>query len=207
MALTALTLPIFGIMHHVAIFADQCVRPASKESTRHVHFGGSPWHVPGLSHVPGPHEPPSGETDLRSFRHGTNPSAWLLRIMSNTRISAHQRIRRRPPESRSGRITDGQLANCDRHASTALRPAKIEALPDGHRIILYYNAIGRFRFEAIAEITSIPTGTVMPRLHRARAQLRTLLASVTRDRGTARGAGRREAVDLPKPPRALGERQ
>jgi hypothetical protein len=207
MALTALTLPIFGIMHHVAIPADQCVRPVIKERTRQVHLGGSPWHVRGPSHVPGPHEPPSGETDLRSLSHGTDPSAWLFRIMSNTWISAYHKIARRPPESRSGRITDGQLANCDRHASTGLRSAEIEALPDNHRIVLCYTAIGRLRFKAIAEITSTPTGSVMARLHRARRQLRTLLADVARERGTARGAARREAVDLPKPSRALGERQ
>lgn len=231
-----LSLPIFGVMHHVAIPADQCVRSVARERTRDVDLGGSP------SHVPGPHdrnepqdvlvttscirpslhvfllrdEPASGETDFRSFRHGTNPGAWLFRIMSNTWINAYHKIRRCPP------VTDGQLTNCDRHASTGLRPAEIETpeawpdneitelleiLPDHRRIVVCYADIGRFRFKAIAEITDIPTGTVMPRLHRARRQLRTLLADVARHRGPARGPAQGEAVDLSKPSRALGERQ
>lgn len=231
-----LSLPIFGVMHHVAIPADQSVRTVTRERTRHVDLGGSP------SHVPGPHdrnepqdvlvttscirpslpmfllrdEPASGESDFRSFRHGTNPSAWLCRIMSNTWINAYHKIRRRPP------VTDGQPINCDRHASTGPRSAEIETLeawpdnektelleilPDHRRIVFCYNNIGHFRFNAIAEITDIPTGTVMPRLHRARQQLRTLLADVARERRPARGSAQGEAIDLSKPSRALGEKQ
>jgi RNA polymerase sigma-70 factor (ECF subfamily) len=162
-----------------------------------------------------------GYPDFRSFRHGTNLRAWLFRIMSNTWISAYHKTRRRPPESLSGRITDGHLADCDRHASTGLRSAEIEALealpdneitealeilPDNLRMVVYYADIGGFRYKEIAEITDIPIGTVTSRLHRPRRQLRTLLADVARERGFARGTALDEAVDLPKPSRALGER-
>jgi RNA polymerase sigma-70 factor (ECF subfamily) len=162
-----------------------------------------------------------GYADFRSFRHGTNIRAWLFRIMYNTWISAYHKSRRRPPESLSGRITDGQLADGDRHASTGLRSAEVEALealpdkeitealeilPDVLRVVVYYADIAGFRYKEIAEITDIPIGTVMSRLYRARRKLRTLLADVARERGFARGTALDEAIDLPKPTRALGER-
>jgi RNA polymerase sigma-70 factor (ECF subfamily) len=163
-----------------------------------------------------------GYANFRSFRHGTNLRAWLFRIMSNTWISAYHKTRRRPLESLSDRITDGQLADCDRHATTGVRSAEVEALEalpdnkitealeilsDNLRLVVYYADIAGLRYKEIAEITDTPIGTVMSRLHRARRQLRMLLADVARERGFARGAALDEAVDLPKPSRALGERQ
>jgi len=63
--------------------------------------------------------------------------------------------------------------------------AELQALPEEFRMPVYYADVEGFRYE-IAKIMDTPIGTVMSRLHRARRQLRSLLADVARDRGFVR---------------------
>jgi len=136
-----------------------------------------------------------------SFRQGTNLRAWLFRIMHNMWINNYRKNQRRPMEYLSGEITDWQLAAHDRHAVTGLRSAEVEALeampdaeiatalaalPDQFRMVIHYAYVEGLRYKEIAEIMGTPVGTVMSRLHRARGQLRMLLADVARERGFTR---------------------
>ena len=50
--------------------------------------------------------------------------------------------------------------------------------------------VEQFSYKEIAEILSIPLGTVMSRLHRARKLLRTELAAYANARGIGLGAAR-----------------
>ena len=65
---------------------------------------------------------------FRSFREGTNLKAWLYRILTNTYINSYRKKQRQPAEYPTDEITDWQLASNDRHSSTGLRSAEVEAL-------------------------------------------------------------------------------
>jgi RNA polymerase sigma-70 factor (ECF subfamily) len=132
------------------------------------------------------------------FRDGTNLSAWLHRILFNTYITGYRKQRRRPELLLTDAVTGDQLAAADRHSATGLRSAEdcalaalgdkdirdaMCALPEKLRTTVYYADIEGYRFREIAELTDVPLGTVMSRLHRARHRLRVLLSAVATDRG------------------------
>jgi RNA polymerase sigma-70 factor (ECF subfamily) len=121
---------------------------------------------------------------LRAWRHfdrfqpGTNCKAWLFRIMLNCWTTRNQQIRqeaiqffpeqyaenahreRRPPS----RFTAQEIQN------------SIDLLSEEYRTVLLLFAVEGFSCKEIAEILSIPIGTVMSRLSRARSLVRTDLA-------------------------------
>lgn len=132
------------------------------------------------------------------FRDGTNLGGWLYRIMLNSHISAHRKAQRRPAQWLTDSITDGQMMSEALHSSTGLRStedlaldrlednhikAAMEALPERMRITVYFADVEGRRFREIAELTGVPLGTVMSRLHRGRRQLQRLLAGVAAERG------------------------
>jgi RNA polymerase sigma-70 factor (ECF subfamily) len=138
-----------------------------------------------------------------AFREGANLKAWLFRIMVNTWISAYRATQRRPIEHLGDEITDRQLAAHGQHSSVGLRSAETEALevlpdteivaalrtlPNELQIAVYYADVVGLQHAEIAEIMSIPRGTVMSRVHRGRRQLRKLLADIAIDRGLMREA-------------------
>jgi RNA polymerase sigma-70 factor, ECF subfamily len=131
-----------------------------------------------------------------SFGQGTNLRAWLFRIMHNTWINNYRKAQRRPMECLTGEITDWQASAHHRHAVSGFRSAEVEtlegmpdteiataldALPSDFRMVIHYAYVEELRYTEIAEIMGTPVGTVMSRLHRARAQLRTLLADAARE--------------------------
>jgi RNA polymerase sigma-70 factor (ECF subfamily) len=64
-------------------------------------------------------------------------------------------------------------------------------LSEEHRAILVLREIEGCCYETIAQVLNLPVGTVRSRLHRARSQLRDILAEDLEDR--ARGADDRQA--------------
>jgi RNA polymerase sigma-70 factor (ECF subfamily) len=62
--------------------------------------------------------------NFESFQEGSNPKAWLFRIMTNTWVSAHRRRQRRPLEQLTDEITDWQLVARAQHTSTGPRWAE-----------------------------------------------------------------------------------
>jgi RNA polymerase sigma-70 factor (ECF subfamily) len=137
------------------------------------------------------------ETYARAFRSwssytpGTNMRAWLLRILTNLNIDRGRRKQRRPQE-RS--LEEGDYSLYDRleeaggagaaedeerllhRLSQSNIVGALAGLPHDFRDVLVLVDLGEFSYQETAQILSIPIGTVMSRLHRARRLLRQSLA-------------------------------
>ena len=133
------------------------------------------------------------------FRQGTNLSAWIHRILTNTYISRYRQKQRRAVQYPTEQITDQQLAANAAHSSTGLRSAEdevlnalpdtriktaMQALPEQIRMVVYYADVEGRHYSEIAEIMGSPKGTVTSRLHRGRRQLRSLLGDVAEHTAT-----------------------
>ncbi len=140
------------------------------------------------------------ETYLRAIRswqsftlhdHGIRP--WLLKILHNTHINrsvsrSRERKRHEPaeldhlpsatevPEQIDWSQFDGQLLRA------------VDDLPVGLRAPITLWALEELTYKEIAEVLDIPIGTVMSRLHRARALLQQSLADLARERGIKQGS-------------------
>lgn len=108
-----------------------------------------------------------------------NLRAWLMTMMHN--VLVNQLRGADPVEYREAadvpefpvraRQTDGlELRDLDR---------ALQALPAEQRMIVLLVGLEDMRYEEVAKLTGLPMGTVMSRLSRARARLRTLLAEGT----------------------------
>jgi RNA polymerase sigma-70 factor, ECF subfamily len=135
-----------------------------------------------------------------SFELGTNLKAWLYRILTNTYINSYRAKRRRPEVTDVEDVEDlylyrhlvgdgtvglGRSAEdeaLDRFTDTDVKEA-IEALPDTFRMAVLLADVEGFSYKEIAEITDVPIGTVMSRIHRGRKALQKALV----DRGRTRG--------------------
>ena len=128
------------------------------------------------------------DTLLRAYKgiagfDGAHPRAWLLTVLRNTHIN---RNRRRRPE-----LLDDQDAAFDRLAATAPSAGgetpeglvigatfdavvtdALDALPDRFRRAVTLVDIDGLSYAEAAEVLGVPVGTVMSRLHRARARMR-----------------------------------
>ena len=130
------------------------------------------------------------ETLLRAWRffdrfdQGTNCKAWLFRIMLNLSTRVREK---RTAESISSVPLDEIHAD---HVSTGgdflqqlLIRRAFEALPQDQRSVLHLAIVDGFTCKEIAELLSLPMGTVMSRLSRGRVSLRDHLAGRTLVRG------------------------
>ncbi|PIF02812.1 MAG: RNA polymerase subunit sigma-24 [Propionibacterium sp.] len=135
------------------------------------------------------------------FKPGTNLKAWLYRILTNSYINFYRK-QQRQPRSYAEEIEDWQLASAASHDSSGLRSAEMDALdqiPDARvrealnslgpdfRTAVYLADVEGFSYKEISEIMETPIGTVMSRLNRARAQLRTKLVDAAEELGISTG--------------------
>ena len=126
------------------------------------------------------------ETLVRAYRavdrfDGRHPRAWLLTILRNTWRNMNRRARPRlldaeeeiasvPATGVDGRggaeeqVLDGVL---DAELAAAVRGLS----KDHHAVVVLVDVDG-LSYQEAADVLGIPTGTVMSRLHRARARLR-----------------------------------
>ena len=131
------------------------------------------------------------DTLVRAFRaidgfDGAHPRAWLLTILRNTHIN---RGRRRRPAL----FNDGELAQRSLELVGPSAPAAedvvvgelfeavvadaLAALPDKHRAVVTLVDIEGLSYQQAADTLGVPRGTVMSRLHRARARIRARLVT------------------------------
>ena len=158
---------------------------------------------------------------IRHFTPGTNARAWLFRILSNTFVSSYRKRQREPvqvlsPEFESltavlpgpGAADPAGLAQSAEDAvlgqfGYSQVSEALNALPECFRIAVYLADVEGYPYKDIAAMTGVPLGTVMSRLHRGRARLRSELVSMTRGSGAGpvsdrRRAGAGERADLPR---------
>jgi RNA polymerase sigma-70 factor (ECF subfamily) len=120
-----------------------------------------------------------------TFKQGTNVRAWLYRIQANTFYGAYRTKRRRPQEisldalgpmaaERAGVASSAEDIALARMPDPALREA-LRGLPYHLAVTVFLADAEGYRYAEIAEITGVPLGTVMSRLHRGRKRLRVRL--------------------------------
>ena len=117
---------------------------------------------------------------VRAFRaadrfDGRHPRAWLLTILRNTH---YNRRRKRTPDLLEDEVAQ-RLPDPDGTADKALasgfQPLVKEALGKlslRHRQVIALVDLDQLTYREAAELLGVPPGTVMSRLHRARAKVR-----------------------------------
>jgi RNA polymerase sigma-70 factor (ECF subfamily) len=167
-----------------------------------------------LTRVPADAEDLVQETYLKAFRAadrfepGTNLRAWLFTILHNTALNrARDRSRETvavdseivdraadapPPGGRSAGAAETPESLLIRDTLAPELQEAIDALPEAFRQAVWLRDVEEFSYAEIAEMLSIPIGTVMSRISRGRRLLF--------DRLKESAVGRRQA------PVAVGER-
>jgi RNA polymerase sigma factor (sigma-70 family) len=123
-----------------------------------------------------------------SFQPGTNFRAWMFRILKNTFLSSRSKLERRMIHSMELEEDGPELAVDPKTPETILMNRTnsdvvqhaIDDLPVHYRETLLLCDVEDMSYREIADILSIPTGTVMSRLARARKAIRQSLSSRTR---------------------------
>jgi len=146
------------------------------------------------------------ETFLKAYRafdryeDGTNIRAWLYKILTNTFINSYRAAKRRPEKADVEDVEDLYMYHRigDLRASGAGQSAEdevfdhftddevknaIESLPEAFRIAVLLADVEGFSYKEIAEITEVPIGTVMSRIHRGRKALQKALLDFAVGRG------------------------
>lgn len=135
--------------------------------------------------------------DFERFEQGTNFRAWIFRYLHHEVLACNRREWKAPsaveqPPAMPGweqliteqafddllTRSDEILDQCDDILANAVRQ-----LPETERAVFLLRAIGEFKHAEIAEMLSIPVGTVMSHLSRVRAALRFRLLDYARERG------------------------
>jgi RNA polymerase sigma-70 factor, ECF subfamily len=133
---------------------------------------------------------------FHQFQPGTNMRAWLFRILFNAFYAQGRQISAAPilvSLDAPGRETEPQCPSGMSLADTAEVAAALGELSADHRTVLVLAVVEGFTCREMAEVLSLPIGTVMSRLSRGRQALRERLTPVAPKAWEARaGAGRTE---------------
>jgi RNA polymerase sigma factor (sigma-70 family) len=128
------------------------------------------------------------EATLRAFRsfenlRGADGKAWLLTIVRNCHLTAAKQQQRRNlvplPEENDEQAGTLMATTPDPETLASQRDDQrtlqrlLAALHEEHREMLVLREIEEMDYRQIAAVTGLPIGTVMSRLARARAALRT----------------------------------
>lgn len=126
---------------------------------------------------------------LDRFRVGEPLYPWLARIVTNLAYSLFRRRKRRPETSIEPLVEAGMQWGADDdpadHAADRERAGHLaeafEELSDDHRAILVLRVVDGLSYDEIARALEIAPGTVMSRLSRARAELKSRLEARTKE--------------------------
>jgi RNA polymerase sigma-70 factor, ECF subfamily len=120
-----------------------------------------------------------------SFQPGSNFRAWMFRILKNTFLSSHSKFERRVTHAMDLEEDGPEVAVDTRTPETILMTRTnsqqvqraISDLPLHYREALILCDVEEMSYQEIANILSLPIGTVMSRLARARRAVRKSLLS------------------------------
>ena len=130
------------------------------------------------------------------FEPGTNFKRWLFRVATLTIYNLNRKrrpVRSPAPEPEAELNLETELHLEDSYDSVLKDPDRIlislgdplrrsmERLNETERAVFLLCGLGDLRYQDIAEVLEIPTGSVMGNLARARAKLRKSLAEVSRE--------------------------
>lgn len=133
------------------------------------------------------------ETFLRAFRFrdtyspgefGIRP--WLIRIMRNIHLTAASREGRQPHAVDHEQL-DSAIASSNHSpelnfdAMDERLVAALQDLAEEYQTVLLLWAVEGFSYKEIAAALEVPIGTVMSRLHRARARLSEQLTDLSKE--------------------------
>ncbi len=116
-----------------------------------------------------------------SFQQGTNFRAWIYRILRNSYLTSKTGLKieasfddanEPPPEPSTDETPESALVA--RFEQESLQRA-LEALPVNYREVILLSDLEDMSYQEIGDALSIPVGTVMSRLYRARKALRASL--------------------------------
>jgi RNA polymerase sigma-70 factor, ECF subfamily len=121
--------------------------------------------------------------NFSSFQSGTNFRAWIYRILRNTYLTSRTGLRAASIVSLDSEEEGPELAvenetpetTLMKGLSSQLVQSAIDDLPVHYRETLLLCDVEEMSYREIAEILSIPIGTVMSRLARARKRIRKFL--------------------------------
>jgi RNA polymerase sigma-70 factor (ECF subfamily) len=142
-----------------------------------------------LCHAPGDADDVVQEAILRAFRgfealRGSDAKAWLLTIVRNCHFTAAKQQQRRAsvplPEETDEADGHAMISTTPSPESDSIRSDQkrmlerlMASLPEEHRTVLILREIEEMDYAQIAAVTQVPIGTVMSRLARSRAALKT----------------------------------
>ena len=120
-----------------------------------------------------------------SFQYGTNFRAWMFQILRNTFLSSRTKLDRRMTVAMDSEEDGPELAVDTKTPETILLNRSnshlvqraIDDLPVHYREALLLCEVEEMSYQEITEVLSIPIGTVMSRLARARKAVRESLLS------------------------------
>lgn len=114
-----------------------------------------------------------------AFREGTNFRAWMFRILRNTFLTSRSGLERRKTSQEDEEGFENAMITHEtpevsliRKADTELVRQAIAKLPEIFKEVLILSDLEEMKYQEVAETLSIPIGTVMSRLARARKQIR-----------------------------------
>jgi RNA polymerase sigma-70 factor (ECF subfamily) len=114
-----------------------------------------------------------------SFQEGTNFRAWMFRILRNTFLTSRTGLERRNTVQEDEAGFEETVVSQEtpetalmRRADTDLVRKAIAQLAPAFQEVLLLADVEEMKYQEVADALSIPIGTVMSRLARARKQIR-----------------------------------
>jgi RNA polymerase sigma-70 factor, ECF subfamily len=140
------------------------------------------------------------------FEPGTDPRAWLFKILTNSFLNRYRKASREPEgtsidevgeyfiyEQLGGSAQNVLSPSAEDEALSQLMDSDvkqaIEELPEQYRLVILLRDVEGFSYKAIAGMAELPIGTVMSRLSRGRKLLQRSLWRHAVEAGYARGGG------------------
>lgn len=111
--------------------------------------------------------------NFHQFQAGTNVRAWLFRILFNAFYAEGRKLRRVPDLVPLTAEAQAVFPSLDEAMEVS---QALNRLPFEHRTVLLLGVVEGFTCGEMAEILSVPVGTVMSRISRARQSMRAKLA-------------------------------